>query len=267
MHDRKFPEIILPIMRKTREMLMPFWGNVEILAQKGTNSTSVVTKLDQEIELYLKECLALEYPDIAYVGEEFGGNRDAESFWLIDPIDGTGHFVHGLPFCTVMLALIEHGEVIFSVIYDFTCDAMYHAEKGKGAYKDWDRPEMTKRLQVSNRAMSDSYTNFETHLDKAENLDTFMRLRKKTVFMNTVNAGKEFIFLAEGKTDARLGFDPHGKDYDFAPGLLLVKEAGGIVTNVGKSTYDYRDVSHIATNPFMYKELTEGEDAIFPIKE
>ena len=61
--------------------------------------------------------------------------------------------------------------------------------------------------------------------------------------------------VACGKLDARVGFDPYGKDYDFASGALLVAEAGGIVTNIHKDTYDYRDINHIAGNPVIYEEL------------
>jgi len=76
---------------------------------------SVVTKLDTDVEEFVSDELTKIYPDIGFVGEEHGGNREAARFWIMDPIDGTGHFIRGLPFCTSMIALVEDGHVNFSV--------------------------------------------------------------------------------------------------------------------------------------------------------
>ncbi len=73
--------------------------------------------------------------------------------------------------------------------------------------------------------------------------------------------------VASGKLEGRVTLDPYGKIWDYAPGSLLVSEVGGIVTNIGKETYDYRNLNSIVTNPIIYKELTEGETAIFPVEK
>ncbi|RJQ37810.1 hypothetical protein C4552_00230 [Candidatus Parcubacteria bacterium] len=73
------------------------------------------------------------------------------------------------------------------------------------------------------------------------------------------------MLVAEGKLDARIAFDPWGYDYDFASGVLLIAEAGGRVTNIGSTTYDYRNTNFIAANPVIFEELTKGPDAIFPL--
>ena len=80
------------------------------------------------------------------------------------------------------------------------------------------------------------------------------------------SSGFEFAMVASGKLDGRLCFDSYGKDYDFAPGSLLVEEAGGVVANIGSREYDYRNGNFIAANPLVFKQLTEGPDAIFPIE-
>ena len=252
-------EYALPIIRKTRGILLPFWGNADIIHQKSAAPADVVTKLDREIETYLSEELRKADSSIGFVGEEFGGERGAERFWLCDPIDGTAHFIRGLPFCTVMLALIEEGQVNFSIVYDFINDIVYRAERGTGTYKN------DIRLFVSDRPIADAYLGYETHLNKSKNMKRFLRLREKGALFRSVNAGWEFAMVAEGKLEGRISFDPWGKDYDFAPGSLLVSEAGGIVANLGKATYDYRNLDFIASNKFVFKALTEGKDAIFPI--
>lgn len=251
-------EVVLSIVRSTREFSLPEWGRAQAIRKKDASAVSVVTKIDHEIESFLAEKLSHEFPDIGFAGEEHGGSRDG-SFWLCDPIDGTGHFIRGLPFCTTMLALIENGEVTFSAIYNFASDTMYHAERGKGAYEN-DTP-----IHVSQRAIEDAYIGWETHTEKQENMDIFAKLRDRYALFKTISSGYEFALVASGRLDARIQFDPWGQDWDFAPCSLLVSEAGGIVANLGKRTYDYRNRDFLATNMPIFRALTEGPHAIFPI--
>ena len=110
---------VLPLIRKTREMLRPFYGNVEAVEYKSERGHDAVTELDRKVETFLEAELHILYPDISFAGEEYGGDREVPRLWLCDPIDGTSHFIRGLPYCTVMLALIEEGQVNFGVIYEF----------------------------------------------------------------------------------------------------------------------------------------------------
>jgi myo-inositol-1(or 4)-monophosphatase len=158
-----------------------------------------------------------------------------------------------------MLALIESGQVIFGAIYDFVNDKLYSAELGKGSTMNGTA------IRVSDRSLRQAYVSYETHMEKSENLKTFQNLRNKSVLFTTACCGIEYTMIASGKLDGRVAFDPYGKDYDFAPGSLLVQEAGGVVANLGKTTYDYQNRDFIAANPIIFKELTEGPDAIFPI--
>ncbi|MDB5259441.1 MAG: inositol monophosphatase, monophosphatase [Candidatus Taylorbacteria bacterium] len=240
---------------------MPHWGKVEAIRQKDESAHNVVTKLDEEIEEYLTRELRAAYPEIPFVGEEGGGDRAAETFWLADPIDGTAHFIRGTAFCTTMLALIDRGQVVFGVIYDFVGDVMYHAELGKGAFKNGER------MHVSGRPVESSYAAWESHLDKPENLERYLKLREISILFKTISSGYEHILVAQGQLEGRICFDPHGKDYDYAPGTLLISEAGGIVANIGKSEYDYRNTDYIAANPALFEKLTEGPDALFPISK
>ena len=250
---------ISEILRSVRNILLPFYGNAALLREKNMAATDPVTELDEKIEVYLAEKLRAIYPDIGFVGEENGGNRDAERFWLADPIDGTGHFMRGLPFCSTMLALVEEGAVTRGAIYDFVNDVLFFAEKGKGATRNGTP------IHVSNRPLRQAYMCLETHLDAPENMKRFDALRKRCMLFHSASSGYEFSMVASGKLDGRVCFDPYGKDYDFAPGMLLVAEAGGIAANLGKRSYDYRNLDLIATSPKIYKELAEGKDAVFPL--
>jgi len=245
--------------KEAGETLKKQFGNIKVERVKDENAAGVVTKLDTQTEEFLFEQLTKHDSSIGFKGEEFGLQKTAERFWLVDPIDGTGFFIRGIPLCTTMLALIDHGEVVGSVLYDFVRDDVYHAEKGKGAFCN------NKSIHVSNRNLSEAYINMESRLDTKEDQKKYLEMRSEMVLIGSAIAGFEFIYVATGKMDARINLHPYGKDYDFAPGSLLISEAGGIVTNIGKKTYDYTNTNLIAANPTIYKELTSGPKAFFKI--
>jgi myo-inositol-1(or 4)-monophosphatase len=255
-----YHERVLPVMKDTRDMLRKDWGVARAVNQKSDSAWSVVTQLDLDVESRVSRELASLFPDIVFVGEEYGGDRTAKKFWLMDPIDGTAHYMRGLPFCTSMLALIDEGAVVFSAIYDFLNDRMYWAEKGRGAFCN------DEKLRVSERRLREAFVSFETNIDRPANAVLRSKLREKTDLVSTFSAGWEFAMVASGKLEARICFDPYGNDYDFAPGTLLVAEAGGMVANIGSSSFDYRNLNFIAANKTVYGELTEDVGAIFPVR-
>lgn len=251
-----YKDTVIPIVKQVRDIVLPQFGFAEGLAKKSAVPGDVVTLLDIEVETFLRERLASAYPDISFVGEETGGDRDAESFWLVDPIDGTNDYIRGLPFCTTAIALIQNGEVVFSVVYDFVADVVYWAEKGKGAFKD-ETP-----IHVSARPLAKSFVAVEIQFAKPESDAILLSFFKSVTVVKTVSASWEFAMVACGKLDAKVSWDPWGYDYDFAPGSLLVREAGGIATNVGSTTYDYKNRTHVFSNKenheALQKLITEG---------
>lgn len=249
---------VLPILRDLRSYILGGWGKAQAVNQKTDSAWSIVTEVDIEVEKRTASALSAAYPNVEFVGEEAGGDRMAKKFWLMDPIDGTLHYARGMPFCTSMLALVDKGEPVFSVIYDFLNDRMYYAEKGQGAFCNGER------IKVSTRSLNEALISFETNVAVTGNKALHDRLSSSTDVVKSYSAGFEFAMVASGKLEGRICLDPYGSDYDFVPGCLLVREAGGIVSNVGSTTYDYRNLNFIAANPVVYKELTAGEGAIFP---
>lgn len=248
-----------PIIRQVRNIVLPHYGNVASTC-KPKGDHELVTELDVRVENFLREELAKHYPDITFVGEETGGDRTAKKKWLCDPIDGTSYFVRGTPFCTTMLALIEDDRVIFSIIYDFLEDKLYSATRGQGAFCNG------QPIHVSTRTLKQSFLACELQPSEDADIALYQRIAKKALCTKLICAGYEFILVATGKMEGRLTLNPFGEDYDFAPGSLLVEEAGGLVANVGSKTYDYRNLRFLATNPVVFRELTEGPDALFPLK-
>lgn len=240
---KQIPDII----RSVRPLLLPYYGNISATEKVG-RIHDVITELDAQIENYLKEKLFEILPEIGFFGEETGGEK-SDRFWLVDPIDGTLSFARGIPFCTTMIALIEDGTVTFSAIYNFVTDTLFLAEKGKGAW------ENNTQIHVSNRPLKGALIKFETVREHDTHNAFRDRIYNEAIPFETVVAGYEFCLVASGKIDGRICINPYGKDYDFAPGSLLVSEAGGIVKNFGSDTYDYRNTDLLATNEKIYKEI------------
>jgi myo-inositol-1(or 4)-monophosphatase len=240
---KKIPEII----RGVRPLLLPYFGAVASVVKEG-RAHDFVTQLDTDIENYLRDKFSEILPEIDFFGEEMGGKR-SDRFWLVDPIDGTLCFIKGLPFCTTMVALIENGQVVFSAIYNFVTDTLYLAEVGKGAW------ENEKRIYVSDQVLHGAIIKLETKREE-KTYEAFRdSLYRDALAFETFNAGFEFCMVASGKIEGRISLNPYGKDFDFAPGALLVKEAGGIVANINSDTYDYQNLDFIATNKKVYPEI------------
>lgn len=244
------------ILRETRALTLPSFGTIE--HTEKTNAYDVVTRLDTEVETFLAQNLTQVDPGIGFVGEEFGGDRGKKTYWLADPIDGTMHFVRGIPFCTTMVALIDSGSVVMGFIYDFVSDTLFSAERGQGAYKN------DTRIHVSERPFSEALCSIETQSTKPENNALYTALRTRIKTIKTVSSGHEFALVASGKIEGRISADPYGKDYDYAAGSLLVEEAGGVVQNIGLTTYTLANLNFIAGNSAFVQGLTESADALLP---
>jgi len=246
---QNFYDSVAPVIEEAGVELAKNFGKVEAIAFKAKSFGSAVTELDQKTERFIAERLHALHPDIEFFGEEFGGNNLAERFWLVDPIDGTGNFIRGIPFSTTMVALIQEGEAVFSIIYNFVTKEIYSATKGEGAKLNG------VPIHVSERPLKEANVYFETNRRKQENLERFLKITDKYSLQATHASGFEFYQVAAGRMEARVCFDGFGQDWDFAPGALLVKEAGGIVRNIGSDRYDYRDHNYIAGTKTAYEDL------------
>lgn len=247
---------VLEIVHFTRKLSLPYFGRVEELVFKDGDTSNIQTQIDLDIETFLKKELKKVFPKIPFVGEELGGDTSADIFWLCDPIDGTSSYVRGLPYCTTMLTLIDHGTVDFSVIYDFVNDDIYWAVKGSGAFCN------SKKLQVSDRPWNQSSLIFET---KNQDFSHFLidNLSQRIDCKHSA-AGYEYILIATGKIEGRITLKPYGAIWDYAPGCLLVEEVGGIVCNLQSDDYKYTNLEHIScNNKEVYLKIVEYIDNFY----
>ncbi len=242
-----------PVMKKAGEKLLPHYGAVARVDVKDDETT--VTQLDHEIEEFLAEELLEITPGAGVHGEEFGKQGSEDKFWLVDPIDGTEHFIRGMPFCTVMAAYVEGGQAVVGAIHDFVNDRYYSAVRGEGAFMNGEA------IRVSDRPLRRAMIALEGKPDAMNGM--YEALRGRTQLVNTMNSGFEHAMVASGKFDARIVKDGYGQVWDYAAGCLLVEEAGGMVVNIGSESYDYRQLDIIAGSRTACEEVLALEENVF----
>lgn len=239
------------LLRGVGKTLKKHSGSPSDVRQKSSSPADAVTELDIWAEQEIIQALEKITPHVPVVGEETGGNVVHENFWTLDPIDGTGYFVRGAPFSMTMLARIEGAVVQESYLYNFSTDEFFEAHKKGGAYKNGTPLNTT----FSKNTLG--YVEIESNISKglfskiAEQLHAHNYVSQKIIV-----AGFLYALIAEGKLDAYLAYEPYGKLYDYAPGSLLVEEAGGIVKNIGTSSpYNVFNYNFIAGNPSVVEAL------------
>lgn len=247
------------IVEQAVAKLKPHFGNVTYKQKANSDYFDVVTELDKSTEKLIAKELEKVDSSIGFYGEEFGQLRKGKQQWILDPIDGTSLFIRGIPFCSTMLALTEGPDVLLSVIVIIASGDAYTAVRNGGAKKNG------KKIHVSSRSLNQAYIGLEINRGVGNNFEIAEKFNKVSAAYKSMNSGWEFCMTAEGKLDGRIQKDPWGGIYDFAPGSLLVLEAGGVVNNIGQNSYDYRNLNFIATNKQIYNELTTGGDALFPV--
>ena len=166
-----------------------------------------------------------------------------------------------------MIALVDKDQVLVGVIYDFINDQAYWAIRGQGAFKD-DQPLKIKTGDNLSHSILILESNPRIPIIKCLRFDERLIGRGQGRYryvLNLANSGWDFIKLATGQIDGRLVFHGHGYDYDYAPGSLIIQEAGGVVTNLGSTKYDYNNLNLLAARPILHKEMTTGDNPLFPV--
>lgn len=253
----------LNVMTKAAEKagraLVRDFGEVEQLQVSRKGPADFVSSADRKAEQIIKDELTKARPDYGFLMEESGEVAgDDEHRFIIDPLDGTSNFLHGLPHFAVSIALEKKGDIIAGVIYDPIKDELFWAEKGKGAYLN------SRRLRVSARTrLSDSI--FATGIpfmghQEGEGHALFLA-RLEQVMAKTAGvrrwgaAALDLAYVAAGRYD---GFWERGLNaWDVAAGVLMIKEAGGFVTDAQGRQYKFKSDDLVAGNDKIHKSLLD----------
>ncbi|MBU6436483.1 MAG: inositol monophosphatase [Betaproteobacteria bacterium] len=217
-----------------------------------------VTEVDHASEEAIIDALLQAYPSHGILAEESGrtrGNSKSEFQWIIDPLDGTTNFIHGLPIYCVSIACAHRGVVQHAVVYDPTRNDLFSASKGGGAFLNNKRLRVSKRIRLQDSLIGTGFP-FRPGDDYARYMAMFTEVMKTTVGMRRPGAAAlDLAYVAAGFYD---GFFETGlQPWDMAAGSLLVTEAGGLVGNFRGETDYLHQREVIAGTPKVFSELVK----------
>jgi histidinol-phosphatase len=194
-----------------------------------------VTQADQEAEAAIVERLRPAFPDVGFLGEEFGAQGSQSRRWIVDPIDGTKNFVRGIPYWATLIALEEEGEVTLGVVHSPATGELYWARRGQGAWLDGAALRVSRVDRLADAMLVHSSLNLLRPLDDGRCWEGFVRLVERTDRQRGFGDYFGYTFVLRGQAEVMLEADV--KPWDIAPFKVLFEEAGGRFTDfAGKPT-------------------------------
>lgn len=246
---------IIDISRQAGELIRDGFGrNIEI--QFKSSEINLVTEIDKASEKRITDFVAKKYPSHGILAEEGGGkNQNAEHLWVIDPLDGTTNFAHGLPIFSVSIGVQKKGETVAGVVYDVNQDIVYAAEKGGGSFANGKIINVSDNDNLAHGMLVTGFPyNVKQNPDKA--FERFIALiRKARAVRRLGSAAIDFCYIAKGVFD---GFwEVYLNPWDVCAGKLIVEEAGGLVTDFDGNQIDIYSNRILCSNGKIHQQIID----------
>jgi myo-inositol-1(or 4)-monophosphatase len=246
---------VIQISKEAGEVIREAFGKKFLIETKGSQ-TNLVTEIDKKSEEIIINFVNKEFPGHAVLAEESGGQKtSSEYLWVIDPIDGTTNFAHGLPIFAVSIGVQKNNETICGVVYDVMNNIVYSSEKGSGSFSN------NKKLHVSTNddlAKSVLVTGFPYNVSEnpdyaIERFNAFVKTSRAVRRLGS--ASLDMCYVASGVFD---GFwEVYLHPWDVCAAKLIVEEAGGIVTDFAGNKIDIYAYQFLADNKFVHEKMIE----------
>lgn len=250
--------IMMKAARKAARSLLKDFREVENLQVSMKGAGDFVSKADLRSEEILKEALLEARPTYGWLAEESEeiAGKDPTRRWIVDPLDGTTNFLHGLPHWAISIALEHKGQIVAGVVYDPSKDEMFYAEKGEGAWLN-----DSQRLRVSGRtrmieAIFATGLPFGGRADLPETLQDLARLLPATAGVRRFGAAAlDLAYVAAGRYE---GFWERSLNaWDLAAGMLIVKEAGGFAEPINPKGDILEDGEIVCANEPIFGQFAK----------
>lgn len=245
--------VALELADAADEISMRFFRSQDLRHETKPDGT-FVTEGDRAVEQAIRDGLARTLPSDSVFGEEFGTEGESSRQWIIDPIDGTAHFMRGAPIWATLIALAVDGRPVVGVCSAPALGKRWWAAEGEGAWSD---PAAPQRLSVSRvAALEDSAISYNSiqGWDGADKLDTLVEIQRVAWRARSYGDAWSYMLLAEGSVDAVAEFDL--QPYDMAALEPIVTEAGGRFTSADGEAGPWHG-SALATNGLLHDDLLQ----------
>jgi len=239
-------------VRKTARGLVRDFNEVENLQVSRKGPADFVTKADMRADERLREELGRARPAFGFLTEEGGGQEgsDPRRRWIIDPLDGTTNFLHGIPYFAISVALEEAGQIVAGVIYQPVSDELFWAERGAGAFLNDRRLRVASRHQLDDAVIGTGLPQLGRPGDANYHAQLEAMMQRAAGIRRMGAAALDLAYVAAGRFDAfwETGLAP----WDVAAGLILVREAGGRISRTDGGEDVLNSGSVLASNDALH---------------
>ena len=250
--------IMIKAARKAGRSLVKDFREVENLQVSMKGAGDFVSKADIAAEEILREELMGARPTYGWLGEESGGadGEDPTRRWIVDPLDGTTNFLHGMPHWAVSVALEHKNQIVAGVVYDAAKDELFFAEKGEGAWMNNTRLRVSGRNRMIEAVFSTGLP-FGGRADLPDTLQELARILPLTAGVRRWgSAALDLAYVAAGRYDGY--WERKLNAWDIAAGTLIVREAGGFIETLDGEGPVHDSGSVICSNEAIFDQFTKA---------
>ncbi|WP_054948898.1 inositol monophosphatase family protein [Numidum massiliense] len=264
MEMKRAREVAIAVAREAGQFIRSKVDRIQQISYKSSES-DLVTDVDQKAEEIIRERLLEVFPEHAILGEE-GVEPGAEAakralrvaareeyLWIVDPIDGTTNFIHGIPFFSVSVAFAVRGVVRLGIVYDPMRDECFIAEKGCGASVNGMPIYVSEEQTLAESVVSTGFSGLKKHHCESKKKGVFALTGQVRNMRNLGSAALELAYVAAGRMSGYWEIDLNA--WDVAAGGLLVREAGGRVSDTLGEPFDLNVRNVLGTNGHIHKQV------------
>ena len=243
--------------RKAGDIIARACDQVDSLTVSEKSKNDYVSEVDQRAEQAIIETIQKAYPDHGFLAEESGAKAGNEYQWIIDPLDGTTNFLRGIPQYAVSIACQHKNKLEHAVVYDPIKQELFTASRGQGAQLNNKRIRASQRKGLDGALLGTGIPFRDSHIDM---LDSYLEMMRKLVpgsagIRRAGSAALDLAYVAAGRFDGFWEYDLN--TWDMAAGVLLVEEAGGMLSDFNGG-FDYLESGNIiAAGPKLFKNMLQ----------
>ncbi len=255
LQSRELLQVASRACDESRTILNSYYGNLRKIDEKF--QAGLVSEADRASETHISQALRQAFPGHRILGEEFGlsqieKNSNGEFLWMIDPLDGTTNYIHQFPFFCISIGLEVDGELVLGVVDAPKLDLRFHAVKGEGAFVNGVPMTVSARGQFRDGLFATGFSSYDDRL--GEQLMLVEQVTREARGIRRAGAAAlDLCFVAQGVFD--VFWEKSLAPWDTAAGAVIVREAGGKVTDMDGQSFTPRSASILAGNPVLHTEV------------
>jgi len=252
----KLETFLRELMLKAGARLRKHYGKIKSIQYKEGAATNLVTNVDRDVENFIKRQIRSNFPNDSILAEESPiENENAPRRWIIDPLDGTTNYAHGLSLFSVSIGVEQAGDLVAGGVYDPIHRELFFARRGKGATLNGRRIGVSKVKRLDQSLLVTGFP-YDIHEHPEKSLPYFSAVIRRAQGLRRLgSAALDLCYVAMSRFDGF--FEVYLNPWDTSAGSLILKEAGGMITNFDGDTYSIYQRELAASNGRIHKEMIE----------